>query len=149
MNCRTSVKITIIFLYFRLYIWSPQNNHFIERILWSIIRLLAYCKGGNFNIRIWAWFGYFICLGREIKVLFVSCLSSPNTHIFHENHGCISYTLNSHLLTLFSANHNKMSAYVLCRNVFEASMTNSVDPDQTSPAHSDLGSTLFLYLCHQ
>ena len=28
----------------------------------SIIRLFAYCKGGNFNIHIWArWFGYFIC----------------------------------------------------------------------------------------
>ena len=26
-----------------------------------INRLFAYCKGGNFNIRIWAWFGYFIC----------------------------------------------------------------------------------------
>ena len=27
----------------------------------SINRLYAYCKGGNFNIHIWAWFGYFIC----------------------------------------------------------------------------------------
>ena len=26
-----------------------------------INRLFAYCKGGNFNIHIWAWFGYFIC----------------------------------------------------------------------------------------
>ena len=24
-------------------------------------RVFAYCKGGNFNIQIWAWFGYFIC----------------------------------------------------------------------------------------
>ena len=23
--------------------------------------LFAYCKGGNFNTHIWAWFGYFIC----------------------------------------------------------------------------------------
>ena len=23
--------------------------------------LFAYCKGGNLNIHIWAWFGYFIC----------------------------------------------------------------------------------------
>ena len=23
--------------------------------------LFAYCKGGNFNIHIWAWFSYFIC----------------------------------------------------------------------------------------
>ena len=26
-----------------------------------INRLFAYCKGGNFNIHIWAWLGYFIC----------------------------------------------------------------------------------------
>ena len=24
-------------------------------------RLFAYCKGGNFNINIWEWLGYFIC----------------------------------------------------------------------------------------
>ena len=24
----------------------------------GINRLFAYCKGGNFNIHIWAWFGY-------------------------------------------------------------------------------------------
>ena len=27
----------------------------------------AFCKGGNFNIHIWVWFGYFICLGREVR----------------------------------------------------------------------------------
>ena len=27
----------------------------------SIIELFAHCKGGNFNIHIWLWFGYFIC----------------------------------------------------------------------------------------
>ena len=32
----------------------------------GITWLFAYSKGGNFNIHIWAWFGYFICLGREI-----------------------------------------------------------------------------------
>ena len=26
-----------------------------------IIELFALCKGGNFNIHIWAWFGYLIC----------------------------------------------------------------------------------------
>ena len=26
-----------------------------------IIELFALCKGGNLNIHIWAWFGYFIC----------------------------------------------------------------------------------------
>ena len=29
--------------------------------------LSAYCKGGNFNIHIWAWFRYFICYTREIR----------------------------------------------------------------------------------
>ena len=31
-----------------------------EQKLKDINRLFAYCKGGNFNIHIWAWFGYFI-----------------------------------------------------------------------------------------
>ena len=26
----------------------------------DIIMLLGHCRGGNFNIHIWAWFGYFI-----------------------------------------------------------------------------------------
>ena len=38
-----------------------------------------------------------------------------------------AYTLNSHLLTLKAHNH-KMSS-----KIFEASYTNSVDPDQTAP----------------
>ena len=29
----------------------------IEYITW----LFAYCKGGNLNIHIWVWLGYFIC----------------------------------------------------------------------------------------
>ena len=33
----------------------------------SNIFILLDCKGGNFNIHIWVWFGYFICLGREIR----------------------------------------------------------------------------------
>ena len=32
-----------------------------------INRLFAYCKGGNLDTHIWAWFGYFICYGREIR----------------------------------------------------------------------------------
>ena len=31
-----------------------------RRIAQVINRIFAYCKGGNFNIHIWAWFGYFI-----------------------------------------------------------------------------------------
>ena len=33
----------------------------------KITSLFALCKGGNFNIHIWVWFGYFIGLGREFK----------------------------------------------------------------------------------
>ena len=34
-----------------------------ENEVWfqGIIELFAFCKGGNFQIHIWAWFGYFIC----------------------------------------------------------------------------------------
>ena len=32
-----------------------------------VVVVFAYCKGGNFNIHIWAWFGYFICSPREIS----------------------------------------------------------------------------------
>ena len=34
----------------------PSPSKFLR-----INRLFAYCKGGNFNIHIWAWFGYYIC----------------------------------------------------------------------------------------
>ena len=30
-------------------------------INFGITWLFAYCKGSNFNIHIWVWFGYFIC----------------------------------------------------------------------------------------
>ena len=47
----------------------PNGNHldgffypiFALMIESYINRLFAYCKGGNFNINIWAWFDYFIC----------------------------------------------------------------------------------------
>ena len=56
----------------------------------SIIELLGHCKGGNFNIHIWAWFSCFICSRWEIRFcLFgkelLSCLSGANVHAFHEN----------------------------------------------------------------
>ena len=47
---------------------------------------------------------------------------------FHENPNV--YTLNSHLLTLKA--HITKSC-ILCRLILEASKTNSVDLDQTSP----------------
>ena len=33
-----------------------QEEYYLD-IDWNF----AYCKGGNFIIHIWAWFGYFIC----------------------------------------------------------------------------------------
>ena len=30
-------------------------------------RPFGYCKGGNFNFHIWAWFGYFNCSRMEIR----------------------------------------------------------------------------------
>ena len=30
-------------------------------------RTTGYCKGGNFNFHIWAWFGYFNCSRMEIR----------------------------------------------------------------------------------
>ena len=34
---------------------------FLTLIKVRIDRRFAYCKGGNFNIHIWAWFGCYIC----------------------------------------------------------------------------------------
>ena len=42
------------------------------------------------------------------------------------------YTLNSHLLTLNVHNH-KMYDCLASTKLFEASLTNSVDPDQIAP----------------
>ena len=60
---KSSVKCTLIY--------SAQKSDDIFRTkirIGSLInKLFAFCKGGNFNIHIWAWFGYFICLGREIR----------------------------------------------------------------------------------
>ena len=62
--------LEIYFLYFssKTYvvgtITSTSSTASVAKrsILASLInRLFAYCKGGNFNIHIWAWLGYFIC----------------------------------------------------------------------------------------
>ena len=41
-----------------------NSEHFRSKY---ITCLFAYCKGGNFNIHIWVWLGYFICVGRGIR----------------------------------------------------------------------------------
>ena len=58
---------------------------------YGINRLFAYCKGGNFNIHIWAWFGNFNRLTREIRFYLyfgeelISCLGRANVRALHEN----------------------------------------------------------------
>ena len=49
-----------------------------------IMELFGYCKGGYFNIHIWAWFRAFICSKSEIrfylfgKKIGISCSSRSN-----------------------------------------------------------------------
>ena len=38
-----------------------ETDEVYDVFMVRIHRLFAYCKGGNFNTHIWAWFGYFIC----------------------------------------------------------------------------------------
>ena len=73
--------------------FSQLNNRYLitNPEIKGIIELLGHCKGGNFNIHIWALFGYFICSRREIRFyLFgkglINCLSCANMHAFYENH---------------------------------------------------------------
>ena len=47
-------KVSRIFIWTML--WFKQIKP-LKCVNW----LFAYCKGGNFNIHIWVWFGYFIC----------------------------------------------------------------------------------------
>ena len=54
-----------------------------------IMEFFGVCKGGNLNIHIWAWFGYFICSKREVRfyllVELLSCFSHAKKRDFHEN----------------------------------------------------------------
>ena len=48
----------------RIAMYPPaihKDPEIYEDPLVGINRLCAYCKGGNFNIHIWAWFGCLIC----------------------------------------------------------------------------------------
>ena len=54
--------------------------------------------------------------------------------VFHKNCGRILYTLNSHLLTLKAPITASHLLTLSAENIFEASMTNSVDPDKTATA---------------
>ena len=69
-------------------------------LITCINRLFAYCKGGNFNIHIWAY----------------KCLKAHNHNMY----------------------------FLSSTKIFEASKTNSVDPDQTAPVGAvRSGSTMF------
>ena len=100
-----------------------------------IIELFAHCKGGNFNIHIWAWFGYVICLTREIRFYLqfgeevISCLGRVNVRAFHENPNRIHTELTS--INPYSASSQNV-CFLSFTKIFEASQTNSVDPDQTA-----------------
>ena len=41
-----------------LFVRQREEQDNLRKV--GIIELLGHCKGGNFNIHIWAWFGYFI-----------------------------------------------------------------------------------------
>ena len=70
----------------------------------------------------------FYLFGNEL----ISCLSRANKCAFHENPKRIFYTLNSHLLTL-KAHITKSRMFLLTAEIFDASKTKRVGPDQTAP----------------
>ena len=103
-----------------------------------IMELFSFCKGGYFNIHIWAWFGYFICSKRGISFYILSCFSNANKRAFHENPDHI-YT---ELTFTFKAYITKYRMPLSSAEIFE----DPVDPDQT--ASILLGPyCMLLYLC--
>ena len=107
----------------------------------SIIELFGLCKGSNFNIYIWVWFGILstnegksALINNLVKYLMNTLFRPRKRAEFHENHGRIYTELT--FIYPWSANHSKSSAFVVYRHVFEASLTDSVDPDQTAHASS-------------
>ena len=111
-----------------------------------IMELFGFCKGGNFNIHIWAWFGYFICSKKGNQVLSIgrellSCFSHANKRDFHDN--------SDHIYTELTF-INPLSVYyktfmlLSSADIFENPSLYSVDPDQTASIGSVWsGSTLY------
>ena len=65
-----------------------------------IIEPLGHCKGGNFNIQSWAWFGYYLLRkGNQVLELMIH-LSRTNVRVIHENRNRIAIQIN-----LFSIKH--------------------------------------------
>ena len=83
---------------------------------------MGYCIGGSFNIHIWR--GSAISSAHEEKSgsIYLGCLNCADVRAFHENTDRIFNTKSRMLLSP--------------AGIFDASLTNGVDPDQT-------GSTLF------
>ena len=109
-----------------------------------IMELFGFYKGGNFNIHIWAWFGYFICSKREIRFYLLVksyCFSHANKRDFHENPDHI-YTELTFINPLSVYYKNRMPLY--SAGIFEDPSIYSVDPDQTASIGSIWsGSTLY------
>ena len=61
-NCKASILFKMLFYirrYFNFRTWYiPLPLGTMDN---CIIEFFAHCKGGNFNIHIRAWIGYFIC----------------------------------------------------------------------------------------
>ena len=60
VNLKGPNTATFLMPLLELSFGTTQKKISAGRELICINRLFAYCKGGNFNIHIWAWFGYFI-----------------------------------------------------------------------------------------
>ena len=82
-----------------------------------VLEILGHCKGGNFNIHIWAWFDYFICLRKEIRNYhfgkeLISCWYRANVCAFYENPDRIYNELT--FINPLSAITKKSYAFVVC-----------------------------------
>ena len=82
-----------------------------------IMEFFGFCKGGNFNIHIWVWFGYFICTKKGKQVLSIgkellSCFSHAKKRDFHENHDHIYTELT--FINSLSVYYKKTYAFVVC-----------------------------------
>ena len=72
-------------------ILGTETSKFYAKPHVYIIELFTHYKGGNFNIYIWAWFGYVTCLRREIRFYLqfddeiISCLGRAKVRAFNKN----------------------------------------------------------------
>ena len=94
-----------------------------------IIKLLGHCKGGNFNIHILAWFGFFICSiawGNQVRFIIGIELSCNK---------CANHEIPDHIhiyAELIYINPQKSRMHLTSAGIFETFLTNSVDPDQSA-----------------